>query len=1564
MGMIKAGKKSVVEKVMRILALFLVCVLVANGSGLSVFAAEIGDANAEETMNESESGNTEEPEETEQTVIEDTQTTEGVASGNWGETVYWTLNTKGVLTITQDPNAEFEIFYDEEPWIEYTDAITKIVWGANCFRSDKAEISPAISFGTKYNGQTFSKLEEIVFSENVSMSMVTDMSLMFEGCENLKILDVTKFDTSNVKNMHGMFKGCSSLETLNISNFDTKKVENMSNMFDGCNSLASLDISSFNTENVQSMQMMFRDCESLEKLDLNHFITDRVVSMPEMFAGCSGLTALQISDFNTSNVMYMNGMFSNCNSLTVLDVSTFCTDDVINMNGMFEGCSSLAAVDVSNFDTAKTFDMSRMFKGCSNLTIIDVSGFDTSSLQGMNAMFEACTGLQKLDLSSFDLSYVSAEYGIVPVSDRLYEIKAPKNLKSEISLSGEWVRTDTNEAITMLPKGLTESVVLRRTDIAPFIGVTNITLNETEVTLDSGDSLQLIATIEPSDATDKSIEWSTSNEEVVSVSASGLVKAHKAGTATITVKALGGEELKATCTIQVIQRASNLVVTLDKCQNESGEYILVKGDTVSPSISWENGEVWPEVSYEVNNDTAVVEDGKLIAMNPGYGVLTVTAGNGDKIGPKVTVPYRVYEEVTAGISLNVYRVVLDPEKQSSYHIDATIENEDSAYPYVKFTVDNPELIQITQHNNSAEIELVEGASGKAKVTASAIDGSGISATCEVIIGTSVDYVTVYSTLEYDSENNFLLQKGETAKFWAEIYPADATIKTVKWYSNDENVIKVDEEGNVTAIDSGIAAICAIPMDGTHFVGVALVRVTRPATALDVEVSGVNEGKVALGAPEEDCIFTLSPVLTAEDGTTDGVLQNAEYSLSGKGVKSVIYLGEGKFKAVAPGTLTITTTAKGNPSLKKSVTVTIEQHVYDLDVQAPKNIGTYQDEGGVHWIAYTGSKPVTLKPVVTYNHNSKEFAPAKEYKNFEIVIPKEAKDILTVDKKGTGIVVAKNATAGFYPVTILNKDSNISKTFIVDVVAANETYIQTVDITLPKTVKVLQDEVQPIAEGSKVKLSGVLNGGEKAKGYKLTWAVEEKGDNTGKAAISKAGVLDLSAAKVGDLYTVILTVSKGDISQSGSLAVKVTKKADVSAIKLVLAEDESKVLPASFSVQYENNGKVFRVAEQEGSANLYRVTGGKKGILSLEETDGGYIVRAEGTGSTKITVTALDGSNSKKVITVTIVGAANPISKISLKSKSYYIEPGKTIEIPYSVVTKNGKAASDTRIEWTSSDQGILKVTPDMFESEKGSCITDFAEGYLILVPTQRMLGKVTLTGKALDGSKRTVKITINVVSAAKKEMTTSLSLQVPKNIPNGGVEGLHLVTYGKKVKFTTNVNPNKAKNKTISYTVVGVDTNGNRTLSMDELQTKGISIKNGVLTVSKKCTYTGYVRVISSLDYRVYRGKTAIPVTSNKLIYIQPAATKVEITNEAGEVIKSATCAAGETMLLHEKVTATGTLTYANVSWSVSDSKIASVTSDGCVSIRPGVKKGKKVKVTATALDGTKKKAVITITVK
>ena len=63
------------------------------------------------------------------------------------------------------------------------------------------------------------------------------MENMFYNCNRLISLDVSSFNTNNVKNMCGMFYGCSSLEELNLSNFNTNNVTTMSYMFYGCDEL-------------------------------------------------------------------------------------------------------------------------------------------------------------------------------------------------------------------------------------------------------------------------------------------------------------------------------------------------------------------------------------------------------------------------------------------------------------------------------------------------------------------------------------------------------------------------------------------------------------------------------------------------------------------------------------------------------------------------------------------------------------------------------------------------------------------------------------------------------------------------------------------------------------------------------------------------------------------------------------------------------------------------------------------------------------------------------------------------------------------------------------------------------------------------------------------------------------------------------------------------------------------------------------------------------------------------------------------------------------------------------
>ena len=121
-------------------------------------------------------------------------------------------------------------------------------------------------------------------------------------------------------------------------------------MFCCCRSLTTLDVSSFDTANVKDMHEMFGECNSLIALDLSNFSTSKVDNMEGMFAECSNLTTLDVSNFDTANVKNMWHMFYNCPNLTtikgVIDMKSSYTDD--NYEGMFENCHKLKGVKIKN----------------------------------------------------------------------------------------------------------------------------------------------------------------------------------------------------------------------------------------------------------------------------------------------------------------------------------------------------------------------------------------------------------------------------------------------------------------------------------------------------------------------------------------------------------------------------------------------------------------------------------------------------------------------------------------------------------------------------------------------------------------------------------------------------------------------------------------------------------------------------------------------------------------------------------------------------------------------------------------------------------------------------------------------------------------------------------------------------------------------------------------------------------------------------------------------------------------------------------------------------------------
>ncbi|MDE7451743.1 MAG: Ig-like domain-containing protein, partial [Paramuribaculum sp.] len=117
------------------------------------------------------------------------------------------------------------------------------------------------------------------------------------------------------------------------------------------------------------------------------------------------------------------------------------------------------------------------------------------------------------------------------------------------------------------------------TVVKKIIEVTALTLNCEETQIVEASAFQLTANIEPRGATDKTVTWSSSDEGVAHVNASGLVTAVKPGIATITATAANG--LSASCTVTVTAKSTG-IYSIDK---EGSKVRIEGGNIIAPEGS-------------------------------------------------------------------------------------------------------------------------------------------------------------------------------------------------------------------------------------------------------------------------------------------------------------------------------------------------------------------------------------------------------------------------------------------------------------------------------------------------------------------------------------------------------------------------------------------------------------------------------------------------------------------------------------------------------------------------------------------------------------------------------------------------------------------------------------------------------------------------------------------------------------------------------------------------------------------------------------------------------------------
>ena len=135
---------------------------------------------------------------------------------------------------------------------------------------------------------------------------VTDVSGMCANCTSLtSVRGIENWNTRNLKTMYGMFSNCASLEYVSFFNYDTEgnfisvetdKLTNTSYMFAGCDSLRQLDLSVFNTSNVTSMDYMFYECSSMYLLNLETWDTNKVDKRDYMFSNVPDNAVINVTE--------------------------------------------------------------------------------------------------------------------------------------------------------------------------------------------------------------------------------------------------------------------------------------------------------------------------------------------------------------------------------------------------------------------------------------------------------------------------------------------------------------------------------------------------------------------------------------------------------------------------------------------------------------------------------------------------------------------------------------------------------------------------------------------------------------------------------------------------------------------------------------------------------------------------------------------------------------------------------------------------------------------------------------------------------------------------------------------------------------------------------------------------------------------------------------------------------------------------------------------------------------------------------------------------------------------
>lgn len=349
--------------------------------------------------------------------------------------------------------------------------------------------------------------------------------------------------------------------------------------------------------------------------------------------------------------------------------------------------------------------------------------------------------------------------------------------------------------------------------------VYGIILDKTELTFNVGDTYRLTATVNPADAYDKTMVWTSSNPSVVSVEDTNkyenLLTAKGSGSATIFAETNDGGYI-AYCNVRVLQPVTEIKLSNTEITVRKGTEFYLNA-TPTPDTADDKTIVW---STSDSNVATVSSDGKVVTVGIGQCIITATNPS-SKVAASCTV---IVLEPLTGLTLNTY--YQNMVKGTRFVLVPNVEPATASNKNVTFWSSDSDIATVDE---KGVITAVKG--GACEIVVTTEEGS-FTQKCTIVVKEYVTSITL-------ADKNKFLNYGDSYTMPVTVGSETASDKGLIWSSSNESILTVSQFGVITGVGYGTAVVTATAADGSGVSDSCVVQVVRPVTDITLSHSKIT-----------------------------------------------------------------------------------------------------------------------------------------------------------------------------------------------------------------------------------------------------------------------------------------------------------------------------------------------------------------------------------------------------------------------------------------------------------------------------------------------------------------------------------------------------------------------------------------------------------------------------------------------------------------------------------------------------------------------------------------------------